>query len=98
METLQIIVLFPLLGFSMPANAGIFFEYLTEVTIFDLLETETEELMAMIFDLPPENPINAKFEMIGIETGYFINNLGSFVFVLTFKLLLLLLWVVFYPL
>ena len=34
---------------------------------------------------------------MGIETVYFINNLGSFVFVLAFKILLFIIYVVLYP-
>ena len=89
-------MLFPLLSFLIPANAGNFFKHLASISTIDFVETN--EMMTRIFDLPPVNPINTKFETLGFETGYFINNLGTFAFVLAFKFLLIIVWTVLIPL
>lgn len=42
--------------------------------------------------------MNEKFEMLGIETLFFINNMGSFIILIFFKLFQVLLWIVLTPL
>ena len=94
---LQIIVLLPLLETSIPSNAGMFFAEFSKIAAFDLLEFEYfnfGDFMDSILDLIPTGPINSKFEAIGFESLYFINNLGSFFLVLVFGLLLIPIWLV----
>ena len=79
----------------MPANTGAFFKFLTEISNFEIVETN--DFMTDLFDLPHENPINEKFETIGLESRYFINNLGIFAFALAFKVMIFIVWIAFYP-
>ena len=81
---------------KMPANTGMFFNQLTAIAAFDILETG--ELLNENLDLLPRDPVNDKFETIGLETLYFINNMGTFIFMLALKILLIILWIVLYPL
>ena len=80
----------------MPANAGMFFNQLTAIAAFDIIETN--EFLNDLLDLLPKEPVNEKFETIGLETVYFMNNLGTFVIVLALKALLVLLWIGLKPL
>ena len=81
-QALQIVILFPLLGVLMPANTASFFNELSSIAAFDIFETN--EYISEILDLLPQDALNEKFETIGLETVYFINNLGTFVFVLAY--------------
>ena len=94
-ESLQIVILLPLLNVLIPANTGMFFNELTSIAAFDIFETNEFCLDAL--DLLPKDPINHKFEAMGLETVYFINNQGSFVFVLIFKILQVLLYMLLLP-
>ena len=72
-----------------------FFAEFTKIAAFDLLEFEYfnfGEFMDSMLDLIPTGPLNSKFEAIGFESLYFINNLGSFFLVLVFGVLLLPIW------
>ena len=84
------------MSFNMPANTGAFFKFLTEISNFEIVETN--DFMTDLFDLPHENPINEKFEAIGLESRYFINNLGTLAFVLAFKVMIFIIWIAFCPL
>jgi hypothetical protein len=46
--------------------------------------------------MKPSEPINEKFETIGLESVYFMNNLGTFTIVLVLKLMLVLIWYLLY--
>ena len=81
---------------NMPANSGMFFNKLTSITAFDIIETN--EYINDLFDLLPKKPVSEKFETIGLETLYFMNNLGTFIIVLALKALLVLLWIALKPL
>ena len=83
------------MSFIIPANAGDFFKHIAAISSIDFIETN--DMMTKMFDLPPSNPINEKFETVGFETGYFINDLGTFAFVLAFKFLLIIVWTVLIP-
>ena len=82
--------------FTMPANTGDFFKYLTSIAAFDILETSA--YLTRLLSLPPRDPVDENFEALGIESVYFLNNLGTFIFVLAFKVLLCIVWIVLYPL
>ena len=79
----------------MPANAAEFFKVLTAIAAFDILEIG--EYVEEILDLMTKEPVNEKFEAIGFESTYFINNLGSFIFLPIGYVLLILLWITLYP-
>ena len=48
-------------------------------------------------ELLPTDPLSEKFETIGLESMYFLNNLGTFAVVLLLKALLVLLQIALYP-
>ena len=61
---------------SFPANAAGFFGYIIEIAAFELFDIK--DTVNSILDLPPTGPLTEKFEAIGLESKYFINNLGFF--------------------
>ena len=79
----------------MPTNTGMFFKELTDIASFDVLETG--EYWEELLDLLPKDPVNEKFETIGYESMYFLNNLGSFAFVLGGNFLTVMLWILLGP-
>ena len=79
-EALQLIVFLPILKVSMPANAAAVFDTLSQIAAFDLIEIG--DYIEEILKLLPTDPVNEKYESIGLESLYFINNIGSFTFVL----------------
>ena len=90
-NALSVIILLPLIEAQVPANAHMFFVRLTNIAAFDFGEIgnyidpnfpQIDEIMNMILDLPPSEPLNERFEASRIESVYFINNLGSFYFIL----------------
>jgi len=78
----------------MPANTGGFFKKLMQIAAFEVLELGPylDEYLGM----KPSEPINEYFETMGLESIYFMNNLGSFTLVIVFKLLLIVIWAVLY--
>ena len=38
------------------------------------------------------DPVNEKFETVGFESLYFMNNLGSFILIIIGKILLMIIW------
>lgn len=66
------------------------FEQLTKIAAFDILEIG--DFVDEYLYLDPTEPINEKFDTLGLETLYFINNVGSFIFVMVFYLLALLVY------
>ena len=93
---LQFITLMPLLDVSMPANADSFFTSLTKISSFDIVEIG--DFVDRILDLLPSSPVSYKFEAIGLESAYFINNLGSFIFVIAAQIILVIIWAITSPL
>ena len=89
---LQMIVLLPLLSTSMPANSGMFFGGLSSIAAFDVFEIG--DYADEYLELLPSEPISEKFEAIGMESTYFINNMGSLFLALCFDLFLILVWMV----
>ena len=66
--------------------------YLTKIAAFDVFEIG--EYVEGYLDLEPTDPLNTKFEAIGMESLYFINNLGSFYLALLFNLLMIPTWLI----
>ena len=83
------------MSFAIPANTAEFFEQLTAIVAFDIIEVG--ETLVEILDLLPKDPVNEKFEAIGLESMYFLSNLGSLGLVLAFKILLVILWLTLHP-
>ena len=65
-NALQIIIVLPLLKSSMPANAGIVFRRLAEITAFDYVEIG--EYVDDVLNLEPTESISPKMEEIGFES------------------------------
>lgn len=76
----------PLLSSSIPPNANMFMSFLTQIAAFDVIEIG--EYVEEYLSLDATDPISAKFESIGMESLYFINNVGSFFLVLMFEAIL----------
>lgn len=75
-NSLQIIIMLPLLQTNMPANAGMVFAELATVAAFDYYDIS--EFTNVWLDLPPSDPINNSMEMVGFGTKTYIANVGTF--------------------
>lgn len=62
-----------------------------QIAAFDLFELDP--YINEYLDMQPSDPINEKFETIGLESIYFMNNLGTFTVVIILKLQLIILWI-----
>ena len=89
-NALQIIILLPLIDSKIPANAGMFFKTLAEYAAFDFFEIG--EYADAFLKLEQTEPINTSAESLGIETTYFVNNLGTFYLLLLLNFLLAFAW------
>ena len=79
----------------MPANTGMFFGYLQSIAAFDVFEIG--EYVDEYLELVPEDPVNEKFETIGMESKYYINNMGSFFLTLVFEVMLIIVYLLLVP-
>ncbi len=84
-NALQVIIFIPLLDSSIPANAGMVFKKITKIAAFDIIEIG--DYVDDYLQLVPTDPVSEKFETIGMESLYFINNVGSFIFIIAIYLL-----------
>ena len=91
-QALQMIILIPLLKSIMPANTGIFFNQLTSIATYEIFEIG--EYLDEWLSLIPTDPVNEKFETIGIGSLLFINNLGTFAIFLVVNFMTIVLWLV----
>jgi len=74
-NTLQLIILLPLFDIKLPANAGVFFRQLMKIVAFDYLEIG--DWINEALDLEPTEAVNSNYDAVGLESLYFINNMGS---------------------
>ena len=88
LRVLQIAILLPLFKSNIPANSGMVFSVINKIAAFDVFEIG--EYVDEFLDLLPSEPVNEKFETIGLESLYFINNLGSFFLIVTIDIILVL--------
>ena len=90
-NTHQVIVLMPLFKVQLPGNAQNFFNKIFQIAAFDFFETE--DYINSILKLNKTEPLDANFDALGFQSMFFLNNLGSmsFVFVIYFAVILLLL-------
>ena len=77
-NTQQIIVLMPLFKIDMPANAQMFFGFIMQLASFNILP------MQDFYEryLPPpswDEPLNDRFDVLGFQSTFFLNNMGSMV-------------------
>jgi len=74
-HTQQLIVMFPLFNVTLPANAGMFFSQMMTVAAFEFIDTKP--FLNRVLQLPHTDPLNSNFEAIGLESKYFLHNLGT---------------------
>ena len=72
-----------------------FFGYLQSIAAFDVFEIG--EYVDEYLELVPEDPVNEKFETIGMESKYYINNMGSFFLTLIFEVMMIILYLILVP-
>ena len=87
---LQIVAILPLFHTSTPANAGMVWRVLWKIVSFDLFEVS--DTVRDYLEIEIEDPVNERFETLGIESKYFINNMGFLFFLLCILVLLVALW------
>ena len=68
----------------MPANAGMLFDSLSQIAGYDFVDIG--DFADEFLNLLPTGPLNEKFESVGLESLYFINNLGTLGFAIAFYL------------
>ena len=85
----QFMVYLPLVeGHKFPANASSMLSKMIEFAEFDLIPTEyLDELM---YYWPEEDPFSTNFESVGIETTFFLENVGFAIWMAIFNMLLIL--------
>ena len=85
----QFMVYLPLVeGHKFPANASSMLGKMIEFAEFDLIPTEyLDELM---YYWPESDPFSANFESVGIETTFFLENIGFAIWMANFNILLIL--------
>ena len=76
----------------MPANTGMFFSQLTSIATYEILEIG--EYLDEWLSLIPTDPVNEKFDTIGVGSLLFINNLGTFAIFLLISCFTIALWFV----
>jgi len=65
----------PLFTVTMPANAGMFFAQMMQIAAFEIIDTKP--YLDEYLRLEPSDPVNANFEAVGLESVYFLHNLGT---------------------
>jgi len=87
----QILILVPMLQVNMPASCNFIFSIIFQIAAFDFIETG--DYFEEYFETAPSEPFNENFEAIGLETTYFIHNMGTLMFTLVaLPVILLVLW------
>ena len=79
----------PLLTVILPANAGMFFAQIMTISAFEVFDTKP--YLDSVLHLEPADPINANFEAVGLESIYFLHNLGTLLFAFVFFLVMVIL-------
>ena len=95
LNVLQLIIVLPLFESTMPANAGGFYNIITQLAVFDVLDISG--FVKEWLELPGTDPVNEKYETVGLSDLYFTNNVGSFILILGYNILLVLIWLVLAP-
>jgi hypothetical protein len=96
-NTQQIIVLFPLFNLEMPANAQIFYGFIMELASFNILPMQ--DFYDKYLPTPEwDEPLNEKFNNLGFQSTFFLNNMGTMVIGIAMIPLLSLLLLVLIPL
>ena len=65
----------PLFHVNPPANANMLFTKIMEIAAFDIYEIN--EPLDKLLNLEPTSPFNERFDTVGFESIYLLNNLGT---------------------
>jgi len=68
----------PLFNISLPANASEFFKTMMKIAMFDYVDTGP--YVDALLDQKYSFPDDPNLEILGFESIYFLNNLGTLVF------------------
>ena len=74
----------PLFLVILPANAGMFFAEMMKIAAFEVFDTKP--YLDSYLHLDPTDPVNANFEAVGLESIYFLHNLGTLLLAFVFFL------------
>lgn len=88
-QSFQVIMIFPLLRVSYPANAEYFCAILLQIFSFDAIDTEEINKSIWQDELQQtEQSDIGKFESLGYETSSILTNLASTIMMLTIKVVI----------
>ena len=91
-NTLQIIVLFPLFAVQMPANAGIYFNAMMQIAAFDFVDTSPKLDYVLSLEESDISP-RINLQTLGFESTLMLHNMGSLLlFFLFYPVALLFTW------
>ena len=76
-EAQQLIVLLPLMDIKLAAISAIMIGKLTKVANFDIIEIG--DYWEELFEMPEVEALTENFEAVGMETSFFIYNVGTMV-------------------
>ena len=93
-NTQQIVVMTGLFATTFPANLNIFFRYLMSIAAFDLIELT--EFLDNYLGIEPTGPYNQAFDLIGLDSLLFVNNMGTMTFVYIIYIILAFLTLILY--
>ena len=65
----------PLFQISMPANAAVFFSHIMSIAAFDFFELDG--IIHELFGIESTEPVDNSFNSVGLESQYFMVNLGT---------------------
>ena len=94
-NAMQIVIMMPLTRASVPANAGEVLRRCAKVAAFDFLDIG--EFVNQFLDIPPTDPVDEKYETLGFESLYFINNVGTFITVMLVYMIMITFWILMFP-
>lgn len=77
-NTQQIIVLMPLFNIQMPANAQMFYGFIMKLASFNILPVQ--DFYDKYLPSPSwDEPLNERFDLLGFQSTFFLNNMGTMV-------------------
>ena len=72
---MQLIVKMPLLNITFPQNAATFYNFISEISSFDLIPTD--KIDSVLFNFTDTEMEDSNFKQMGMEKYNVIQNLGS---------------------
>jgi hypothetical protein len=90
-NALQVIVHLPLVNISFPINAYITSKMLANVASFDIVPTEFIYSQFLQFDQQDSNE-GVRYDLVGMETGNFLMNSGTLLWLLVGWIFLVFMW------